>query len=100
MKNKFEIPNEINLEYGKELSFEKLVEHGRNNGANVVNGMPWSWKINGKSVTHERDDLYLIECIDGIKRFKKGDHLIALEGGLRYFPYSNYDTHAPNGCPM
>ena len=91
---------EQNLGYWKQLSFKELIEHGRNSGANIVNGMPWSWKINGKSVTHERNDLYLIECIDGIKRFEMGDQIRAVENGLQYLPYTNYDTHAPGGCPM
>ncbi|HWR94058.1 MAG TPA: hypothetical protein VN192_02535 [Flavobacterium sp.] len=91
---------EQNLGYWKELSFKELIKHGRNNGANIVNGMPWSWKINGKSVTHERDDLYLVECISGIERVEEGDHVRAETDGLKYLPYSNYDTHAPGGCPM
>lgn len=91
---------ENNLELHKMIGFKELIEHGRNNGANIVNGMPWSWKINGKSVTHERDDLYLIETIEGQKRFEPGDQLWAGENGLRYFPYTWYDAHAPGGCPM
>lgn len=92
---------EENLGYWKQLSFKALIEHGRNNGANIVNNMPWSWKINGKSVTHERDDLYLVECISGIERFEEGDQIRAETDGLRYLPYRDYDDHAPGGgCPM
>jgi hypothetical protein len=91
---------ETNLDYWKYLGFNSLIEHGIKNGANIVNGMPWSWKINGKSVTHERDDLYLIECIDGIARFERGDQIRAEADGLRYIPYTNYDDHAPGGCPL
>ena len=89
-----------NLKLHKMIGFQELIEHGRNNGANIVHGMPWSWKINGKSVTHERDDLYLIETVEGIKRMEQGDQLWAIPSGLKFFPYSRYDTHAPNGCPM
>ena len=91
---------ETNLGYWKQLNFNALIQHGKENGANIVNGMPWSWKINGKSITHERDDLYLVECITGIERFEQGDQLRAVTNGIEYLPYSNYDTHAPGGCPL
>ena len=78
---------ENNLDYFKELSFSELIEHGRKNGANIVNGMPWSWKINGKSVTHERDDLYLVECVSGIERVEQGDRIRVINNGLFYLPY-------------
>lgn len=77
---------EQNLELDKELTFDELIQHGRDNGANIVNGMPWSWKINGKSITHENDDVYLIETIGGItKRFERnnGQVLMAYSQGLR-----------------
>jgi hypothetical protein len=74
---------ENNLQLHKQISFDGLVQHGLNNGANVENGMPWSWKINGKSITHENDDLYIIETMDGSTYFHKGEFLIAFEDGLR-----------------
>ena len=92
--------NMPNLKLYKIIGFKDLVKHGLENGANVVNGMPWSWKINGKVVTHERDDCYLIETIEGQKRFEPGDQLWAQESGIKYFPFICYDTHAPGGCPM
>lgn len=91
---------EDNLKHGVCISFSELIEHGIKNGANIVNGMPWSWKINGKAVTHERDDVYLIETVKGAKRFKQGDMLIAFNDGLHIYPYSVNDTHSPGGCPM
>lgn len=89
-----------NLEPYKVISFDDLIKHGLNNGANIVNGMPWSWKINGKSITYERDDVYLIETINGNKRFEKGDMLVIDFKGLYIQYYSCADTHAPGGCPM
>lgn len=74
---------ENNLELTKQITFDELIEHGLKNGANVVNGMPWSWKINGKSITHENDSTYLIETSNGNERFEIGDFLIALENGLK-----------------
>lgn len=91
---------EKNLELLKQITFDELVEHGLNNGANIVNGMPWSWKINGKTITHENDQCYIIETMDGNERFEKGsDKLIAFESGLRIMTNS-IETHAPGGCPM
>lgn len=58
------------------ITFEELVEYGRTNGANIVNGMPWSFKYAGKPVTHENDDCYLIPTLEGIMRMGRGDMLI------------------------
>lgn len=43
-----------------QYTFSEFVEYGKNNGGNIVNGMPWSFKINGTTVTHENDQCYLI----------------------------------------
>lgn len=91
---------ENNLELYKQITFNELVKHGIENGANTYNNIPWSWKINGKCITHERDDLYLIECVSGIERFEEGDQIRTTEQGLVYLPYSNNATHSPGGCPM
>lgn len=99
----------MNLELYKQITFDEFIEHGRINGANIVNGVPWSWRINGKAVTHERDDLYLIEVAkegwdymeSEIKPFGKDDKLMALEHGLHIFPYrEEYETHCPGSCPL
>lgn len=42
------------------VTFEKLVEYGKNNGANIVNNMPWSFEYKGRPVTHENDEKYLV----------------------------------------
>ena len=81
--NKIDLAVENNLELHKIISFDEVVEHGIKNGANVVNGLPWSWKINGKSVTHENDKCYIIETIDGVKHFHTGESIIAYESGLK-----------------
>jgi len=74
---------ENNLELHKIISFDEVIKHGLENGANVVDNYPWSWKINNKSVTHENNNCYIIETIDGMKHFYKGDFLIAYESGLK-----------------
>lgn len=92
---------EQNLELHKHINFEELVQHGIDNGANIVNGMPWSWKINGKTITHENDHCYIVEtALDGYQMMRPDNTLAAYENGLHLFKINFYDTHAPNGCPM
>jgi len=89
----------LNLELRKEINFDELVKHGTENGANIVNNMPWSWKVNGKSITHENDNCYIVETIEGDQHFKRGEYLIAYENGLRIMK-DHGDTHTPGSCPM
>lgn len=79
-----------NLKLHEQIDFNELIEHGFKNGANVVNGMPWSWQINSKAVTHENDDCYIIETVDGIKKFYRDNFLIAFENGLKILINHNY----------
>ena len=58
------------------ITFDELVEYGRNNGANIVNGMPWSFKYNGHAITHENDECYLIPTLEGIHNMTPKDMLI------------------------
>ncbi len=58
------------------VTFDELVEHGRCNGANIVNGMPWSFNYQGHPVTHENDDCYLVPTLEGTMKFNRGDMLI------------------------
>lgn len=58
------------------ITFDELVEYGRNNGANIVEGMPWSFKYNGHSITHENDECYLIPTMEGTMKFGPTDILI------------------------
>ena len=45
------------------LTFDELIENGLKNGANVENGMPWSWKYKGFPISHENDMCYLITAM-------------------------------------
>lgn len=46
-------------------SFEEFVEYGkRQSGANIVDGMPWSFSFYGVPVTQEDDDKYIIGSSD------------------------------------
>lgn len=66
------------------ITFEKFVEYGKNNGGNIVNGMPWSFNYNGHPVTHENDECYLIPTSNGVHRFTPQDVLIVGVNGEVY----------------
>ena len=74
------------------ITFDEFVEYGRQNGANIVNGMPWSFEYKGYRVSHENDEAYIITSpsvtkkvgyveTDGSQRsfgnvlFRRGDEL-------------------------
>jgi hypothetical protein len=58
------------------ITFDDLVEYGKSHGANIVNGMPWSFKYQGHSISHENDECYLITTLEGVMRFTPDDMLI------------------------
>ena len=65
------------------ITFDELVEYGKANGDNIVNGMPWSFSYNGHPITHENDDCYLVPVLGGLARFERGDMLVTgMEGEL------------------
>ncbi len=66
------------------ITFDELVEYGKVNGANVVNGMPWSFEYKGQPITHENDECYLIPTLEGIMRFGPQDMLITGVAGEIY----------------
>lgn len=91
------------------ITFDELVEHGRNYpGANIVEGMPWSFEFKGHPITHEHDSCYLIPANGGPIPFTPNDILLIgeddsicpvnREGFERMFePTNDYDTVSP--CP-
>lgn len=58
------------------ITFDELVEYGKANGANIVNGMPWSFSYRGHPITHENDDCYLVPTLEGTMRFERGSLLM------------------------
>lgn len=58
------------------LTFDEMVELGRKSTTNIVNGIPWSFEINGRPITHENDDCYLITTLEGTHRMTRDDILI------------------------
>lgn len=65
----------------KAITFNEFVQYGRDNGANIVNDMPWSFKYDGYPVTHENDECYLISNYEEIFEFTPNDMLITYHGG-------------------
>lgn len=58
------------------ITFAQLVQHGRDSGANIVNGMPWSFTYAGHAISHENDERYLIPTLEGTMNMTPGDMLI------------------------
>ena len=63
------------------ILFDELVEYGKEHGANIVNGMPWSFEYNGIGVTHENDKCYFINTLDEVFRFTPSDVLVRYKTG-------------------
>lgn len=61
------------------FTFNELVQHGRDNGANIVNGMPWSFKCFGLPITHENDRCYLVFSEGKTLRMEPGVFLYVAE---------------------
>lgn len=66
------------------ITFDELVQHGRDNGANIVNGMPWSFSYQGHPISHENDTCYLIPTLEGTMHFTPNDMLITGVNGEIY----------------
>lgn len=73
---------------GKTYTFEQFVEYGRYHGANIVNGMPWSFQFHGFPVSHENDEHYLIglpHAPHTLHFFKGQEVMIAANGFPRVY---------------
>ena len=83
------------------ITFDELVAHGLAHGANVVNGMPWSFKYQGHPITHENDDCYLVPTHQGSVAFNRGDMLITAPDGEIYpcNPLTFLTTYEPAEAP-
>lgn len=58
------------------ITFDELVQHGRDAGADIVQGMPWSFNYQGHPISHENDQRYLIPTLEGTMNMTPGDMLI------------------------
>ncbi len=68
------------------ITFKELVEYGIKTGANMNNGIPWSFHYKGHPITHEDDECYLIPTLEGTMRFTPFHMLITGVDGEIY-PY-------------
>lgn len=68
------------------ITFEELVEHGlKAEGANIVEGVPWSFGYRGLTVTHETDDCYQLSFeASKIFTFRRGEVLVSPHSGFHY----------------
>ncbi len=74
-------------------TFAEFVQHGRDSGANIVGGMPWSFTYKGHPVSHENDECYLISFPGGSHKFTPTDMLINdARGQVFPCPISTFNT--------
>lgn len=66
------------------ILFDELVEHGKTHGANIVNGMPWSFEYEGLPITHENDECYLVIAGDEVYKFTPSDVLVRYKNGVSF----------------
>lgn len=66
------------------ITFDEFVEYGKANGGNIVNNMPWSFQYKGHSISHENDNCYLINTLEGTMKFTPKDMLITGVNGEVY----------------
>ena len=77
------------------ITFQELIEYGKANGANIVDGMPWSFEYKGYPITHENDECYLIPAPerDGHYHITPDYVLITYENG-NTFPMKKKDLES------
>jgi hypothetical protein len=65
------------------ITFNELVQHGRDSGANIINGMPWSFRYKGHEINHSSREYYWISTMEGTLKFTPQDMLITgVEGEI------------------
>lgn len=65
------------------ITFDELVKYGKENGGNIVNGMPWSFNYKGYPISHENDKCYLISTLEGTHHMTPNDMLVTdVEGEI------------------
>ena len=66
------------------ITFDEFVQYGKDNGANIVDGMPWSFKYKGHPITHNDDECYFIPTLEGTHNMTPKDMLITGVSGEIY----------------
>ena len=65
------------------ITFQELVDHGVRQGVEIVNEMPWSFQYKGHFITHENDQCYILDTLEGTERMTPDDMLITgIEGEI------------------
>ena len=66
------------------ITFDELVEYGLSHGANIVDGVPWSFVYKGHHLTHDQYKCYMIPVIATTLRMTPEDMLITGAKGEIY----------------
>lgn len=66
-----------------QITFEDLIKHGIDSGANIENGMPWSFNFSYFHVSHETDQLYIVSWPEGKLHIRPGELLVVDDNGAR-----------------
>jgi len=69
------------------ITFEEVVEYGkeycRKRNIALVDGMPWSFEYEGHPLTHENNECYLFDTLEGSERMTPKDMMITgVEGEI------------------
>jgi len=57
-------------------TFDEMIAYGKEHTTSEVEGVPWSFEINGYPVTHCNDEQYLITTLEGDHYMTPKDMLI------------------------
>ena len=75
---------ELEIEPPVCFTFAQFVQFGRDSGADLINGMPWSFTFYGQPVTHCSDTMYLIGGSEDEVVFNTGKTLeVSAECGIK-----------------
>jgi len=67
------------------FSFDDLIEYGIDHGGNIVDGIPWSFELDGYPVTNEDECSYIITGTpSGDVWFHRGEYLIFGNGRVPF----------------
>ena len=60
------------------ITFDELVAHGRASmpAEQLIRGMPWAFDYAGHPITHENDECYLLQTLEGTMSMTPDDMLI------------------------
>lgn len=65
------------------MTFDEMVTYGKEHAESLHDGIPWSFEINGHPITHEDNERYLINTLEGTHNMTPKDMLIiGIEGEI------------------